>query len=74
MDKIEGVPLSQVRNPLKLPQKLQVLLAMMRLQKQWLSVSFSHHGSLDYTGDVQQLADIDYVKDGKAIRDSVRGI
>ncbi|KAJ5115224.1 hypothetical protein NUU61_000983 [Penicillium alfredii] len=70
MDKIEGVPLSQVWGTLKLPQKLQVLLAMTRLQKQWLSVSFSHYGSLYYTGDVQPPADSHYVKDGKAIRDS----
>ncbi|KAJ5284136.1 phosphotransferase enzyme family protein [Penicillium chrysogenum] len=70
MDKIEGVPLSQVWGTLKLPQKLQLLLAMTRLQKQWLSVSFSHYGSLYYTGDVQPPEDSHYVKDGKAIRDS----
>ena len=70
MDKIEGVPLSQVWDTLKLPQKLQVLLAMTHLQKQWLSVSFSHYGGLYYTGDVQQPEDSHYVKDGKAIRDS----
>ncbi|KAJ5571061.1 phosphotransferase enzyme family protein [Penicillium sp. DV-2018c] len=69
MDKIEGVPLSQVWGTLKLTQKLQLLLAMTQLQKQWLSVSFSHYGSLYYTGDVQPLADSYYVKDGKAIRD-----
>ncbi|KAI9923366.1 hypothetical protein MW887_010469 [Aspergillus wentii] len=70
MDKIEGVPLSQVWDTLKLPQKLQVLLAMTRLQKQWLGVSFSHYGSLYYAGDVQPPAESHYVKDGKAIRDS----
>ncbi|PYH76647.1 phosphotransferase enzyme family protein [Aspergillus uvarum CBS 121591] len=70
MDKIEGVPLSQVWGTMKLPQKLQVLLAMTRLQKQWLSVSFSHYGSLYYTEDVQPLRGNHFVKDGKAVRDS----
>ncbi|KAJ5045972.1 hypothetical protein NUH16_002797 [Penicillium rubens] len=70
MDKIEGVPLSQVWGTLKLPQKLQLLLAITRLQKQWLSVSFSHYGIFYYIGDVQPLEDSHYVKDGKAIRDS----
>ncbi|KGO77833.1 Aminoglycoside phosphotransferase [Penicillium italicum] len=70
MDKIEGVPLSQVWGTLKLPQKLQLLLALTHLQKQWLSVSFSHYGSLYYAGDVQPLADGHYVKDGEAVRDS----
>ncbi|KAJ5248953.1 phosphotransferase enzyme family protein [Penicillium chermesinum] len=71
MDKIEGIPLSQVWDTLKLPQKLQILLTMTRLQKQWLSVSFSHYGSLYYTEDLQQQpADSYYIKDGKAIRDS----
>ncbi|KAL4976881.1 kinase-like domain-containing protein [Aspergillus desertorum] len=55
IDKIEGVPLSQVWGTMKLPQKLQVLLAMTRFEKQWLSVSFSHYGSLYYTEDVQPL-------------------
>ena len=70
MDKVEGVPLSQVWGTMKLPQKLQVLLAMTRFQKQWLSVSFSHYGSLYYTGDVQPLVGNQYVKDGKAVKDS----
>ena len=70
MDKIEGVPLSQVWGTMKLPQKLRVLLAMTRLQKQWLSVSFSHYGSLYYTEDVQALRGNHFVKDGKAVRDS----
>jgi hypothetical protein len=71
MDKIEGVPLSQVWGKMKLPQKLQVLLAMTRLQKQWLSISFSHYGSLYYTGDVQPATvGSHYVKDGKAVKDS----
>ena len=70
MDKIEGVPLSQVWSTMKLPQKLQVLLAVTQLQKKWLSVSFSHYGSLYYTGDVQPPADNSYFKDGKAVSDS----
>ncbi|CAG8239215.1 unnamed protein product [Penicillium salamii] len=70
MEKAEGVPLSQVWGTMKLPRKLQVLVAMTRLQKQWLGVSFSHYGSLYYTGDVQQLAGNQYVKDGQAIKDS----
>ncbi|EER26282.1 hypothetical protein CPC735_004530 [Coccidioides posadasii C735 delta SOWgp] len=70
MDKTEGVPLSQVWSTMKLLQKLQVLLAMTRLQKQWLSVSFSHYGSLYYTEDVQPLGGNHFVKNGKAVRDS----
>ncbi|OOF96589.1 hypothetical protein ASPCADRAFT_4630 [Aspergillus carbonarius ITEM 5010] len=70
MEKTEGLPLSQVWDTLKLPQKLQVLLAMTRLQKQWLSVSFSHYGSLYYARDVQPPAGSHYVKDGKAVNDS----
>ena len=70
MDKIEGVPLSQVWSTLKLPQKLQALLAMTHLQKRWLSVSFSHYGSLYYAGDVQPLVGNHYVKDSKTVRDS----
>ncbi|EEQ83333.1 phosphotransferase enzyme family protein [Blastomyces dermatitidis ER-3] len=70
MDKIEGVPLSQVWNMMKLPQKLQVLLAMTRLQKQWLGVSFSRYGSLYYAGDVHPPPDNHYIKDGKAVKDS----
>lgn len=70
MDKIKGVPLSQVWSTMKLPQKLQVLLAMTRLQKQWLSVTFSHYGSLYYTKDVQPPAGNHFVKDGKVVKDS----
>ncbi|KAB8254400.1 phosphotransferase enzyme family protein [Aspergillus pseudonomiae] len=69
MEKIEGVPLSQVWSTMTLPQKLQLLLAMTRLQKQWLSVSFSHYGSLYYTGDVQPPPGNHYIKDGKAVTD-----
>ncbi|KMU89845.1 hypothetical protein CIHG_07528 [Coccidioides immitis H538.4] len=39
-------------------------------QKQWLSVSFSHYGSLYYTEDVQPLGGNHFVKNGKAVRDS----
>ncbi|CAP91172.1 Pc13g01030 [Penicillium rubens Wisconsin 54-1255] len=70
MDKIKGVPLSQVWSTMKLPQKLQVLLAMTRLQKQWLSVTFSHYGSLYYTEDVRPPAGNHFVKDGKVVKDS----
>ncbi|KAL4785991.1 kinase-like domain-containing protein [Aspergillus varians] len=70
MDKTEGVPLSQVWATMTLPQKLQVLLAITRLQKRWLSVSFSHYGSLYYAGDVQSPTGYHYVNDGKAVKDS----
>ncbi|RWQ95008.1 phosphotransferase enzyme family protein [Paecilomyces variotii] len=70
MDKAEGVPLSQIWGTLALPQKLEVLLAMTHLQKKWLSVSFSHYGSLYYTGDMPPPAGNHYIKDGKVIRDS----
>ncbi|KAE8149487.1 phosphotransferase enzyme family protein [Aspergillus avenaceus] len=68
MDKVEGVPLSQVWGNMKLPQKLQLLLAITRLQKKWVSVSFSHYGSLYYAGDVQQQSNVShYFKDGNTI-------
>lgn len=72
MEKAAGVPLSHVWETLKLPQKLQVLLAMIRLQKKWLSVSFSHYGSLYYAKDIQASPPENtlYIKDGKAIKDS----
>ncbi|KAF1960787.1 phosphotransferase enzyme family protein [Byssothecium circinans] len=70
MEKIEGVPLSQVWDTMLLPQKLQVLLAMTRLQNQWLSVSFSHYGSLYYAGDVPPPVGNHYVKNGNAVKDS----
>ena len=70
MEKAAGVPLSHVWETLKLPQKLQVLLAMLRLQKKWLSVSFSHYGSLYYAKDIQASPpeDTHYIKNGKAIQ------
>ncbi|CEL11471.1 Putative Phosphotransferase enzyme family protein [Aspergillus calidoustus] len=69
MEKMEGVPLSQVWSTLNPIQKLQVLLAMTRLQQQWRSVSFSHYGSLYYREDMQPPAGIHFVRDGKAVRD-----
>lgn len=71
MDKADGVPLSQVWDTMKLPQKLQVLLSATRLQKKWLSVSFSHYGSLYFAEDVQQPGNgTYYVKDGNTIQRS----
>lgn len=70
MDKAEGVPLSQVWSAMKLPQKLRVLLTINRLQQRWLSVSFSHYGSLYYAGDVQAPTGNHYVRDGETIKDS----
>ncbi|KKK17895.1 hypothetical protein AOCH_004733 [Aspergillus ochraceoroseus] len=71
MDKVKSVPLSQVWGTTKLPQKLKVLLAITRIQKKWLSVSFSHYGSLYYAGDVQQYSNSSYyVKDGNTIESS----
>ncbi|KAJ6164176.1 hypothetical protein N7470_002848, partial [Penicillium chermesinum] len=65
MDKIEGVPLSQVWEPWNYPERLPWLLAMTSLQKEWLSVSFSHYGSLYYTKDVQPLVDNHIMKNGR---------
>ena len=70
MDKAEGVPLSQVWGTLELPDKLKVILAITRLQKRWLGVSFSHYGSLYYAGDVQSPAGSHYVKDGEPVENS----
>jgi hypothetical protein len=56
---------------MKLPQKLQLLLSATRLHKKWLSVSFSHYGSLYYASDVPQLGNgTYYVKDGDTIHRS----
>ncbi|KAL4965976.1 phosphotransferase enzyme family protein [Aspergillus stella-maris] len=70
MDKVEGVQLSQVWDTIKLPEKLQVLLALTRLQTRWLSVSFSHYGSLYYAGDTDPLPGSYYVKGKTVTRDS----
>jgi hypothetical protein len=70
MDKVEGVPLSQVWGTMKLTQKLQLLLSLTRLQKQWLRISFSHYGSLYYTKDVQPSVGNHYVKNGKIVTNS----
>ncbi|KAL2836127.1 hypothetical protein BJX68DRAFT_260019 [Aspergillus pseudodeflectus] len=56
MEKMQGVPLSQVWSTLNLIQKLQVLLAMTR--------------SLYYREDMQPPAGNHFVRDGKAVRDS----
>ncbi|KAI3266447.1 hypothetical protein CBS147309_6164 [Penicillium roqueforti] len=70
MAKIEGIPLSQVWSTMQVHQRLKVILAMTSLRKQWLSVSFSHYGSLYYARDVQFPAGNHYVKDGMAVKDS----
>ncbi|KAJ6189838.1 phosphotransferase enzyme family protein [Penicillium mononematosum] len=62
MDKIEGVPLSEVWDTMQIQKRLKVILAMTSLQKEWLSVSFSHYESLYYAGDVQSPAGNHYVK------------
>lgn len=74
MERVNGVPLSQVWSTMELPQKLQVLLALTRLQKHWLSVSFSHYGSLYYVGDAQSAAGNNYIQDDKLVQDSAFAI
>jgi hypothetical protein len=69
MDKVEGVPLSQVWDMMTLPQKLQILLALTRLQKQWLSVTFSQYGSLYYAKDVESPESNYFVKNGQSVKD-----
>ncbi|KAL4794687.1 phosphotransferase enzyme family protein [Aspergillus venezuelensis] len=54
MDKVEGVQLSRVWDTIKLLEKLQVVLALVRLQARWFRVSYSHC-SLHYEGDVDPL-------------------
>jgi hypothetical protein len=70
MDPMKGIPLSQVWDKMELTQKLQLLVALTNIQKQWLSVSFSHYGSLYYNGDVQLPVDSHYVKDGNIVKGS----
>lgn len=70
MDKAEGVPLSQVWGTMELSEKLKVLLAVTSLQKRWLSVSFSHYGSLYYARDVKSRTGTHYIKDGEAVKNS----
>jgi hypothetical protein len=53
---------------MELPKKLPLFLAMTRIHKQWLSVSFSHCGSLYYAKDMQPLEDNHYVQDGKVVK------
>ncbi|KAG0160882.1 hypothetical protein PDIDSM_8414 [Penicillium digitatum] len=74
MDKVEGVPPSQVWSTMPLQQRLNVIIAMTSLQKKWLSVSFSHYGGLYYARDVQLPAGNHYIKDGTAVKDSVFAI
>ncbi|KAF4761851.1 hypothetical protein HAV15_006931 [Penicillium sp. str.  len=69
MDKVEGVPLSQIWSTMQLHQRLKVIIAM-TMQKKWLSVSFSHYGSLYYAGYAQSSAGSHYVKDGMAVKHS----
>ncbi|KAL1798887.1 hypothetical protein ACET3X_002924 [Alternaria dauci] len=68
MEKAQGVPLSQVWDAMELPQKLQVLLALIQIQKRWLSTSFSHYGGLYYAKDVQSSSASHYVQDGVVIK------
>lgn len=70
MEKVSGVPLTQVWNTLKLPQRFQVLLALTKLQMKWLGVSFSHYGSLYYMGDVPSPARSWYSKGGKTLENA----
>lgn len=55
---------------MQLQQRLKVIIAMTSLQKKWLSVSFSHYGSLYYAGDAQSSAGSHYAKDGMAVKHS----
>ena len=71
MDKVDGVPLSKIWPTMALPQKLQVLLALTRLQKQWLGISLSHYGGLYYAKDILPRTGYHYVKNGNAVTDSV---
>jgi hypothetical protein len=70
MEKAQGVPLSQVWDVMALPQKLQVLLALVKIQKRWLSISFSHYGGLYYAKDVQSSSASRYVQDGVVTKNS----
>ncbi|KAF7570395.1 hypothetical protein PtrM4_103970 [Pyrenophora tritici-repentis] len=70
MEKAKGVPLSQVWDAMPLPQKLQVLLALVQIQKRWLSISFSHYGGLYYASDVRSPSAGHYIEDGTVARDS----
>jgi hypothetical protein len=73
MDKADGVPLSQVWDAMDLTQKLRLLLAVTSLQKRWLRISFSHYGSLYYTGDVKERAGNHYAKkDGEILNSPKR--
>ncbi|RMZ72435.1 phosphotransferase enzyme family [Pyrenophora seminiperda CCB06] len=71
MEKAQGVPLSLVWDKLALPQKLHVLLALVQIQKRWLSISFSHYGGLYYAKDIPSSCEAShYVQDGVVVKDS----
>ncbi|KAF2745051.1 hypothetical protein M011DRAFT_495809 [Sporormia fimetaria CBS 119925] len=70
IEKVKGVPLSKVWEGMTMPQRFQVLLAMIQLHKRWLAGSFSHYGSLHYSQDVQSPPGGHYVKDGEVVKDS----
>lgn len=70
MEKAQGVPLSQVWDTMALTQKLKVLLAMVQIQKRWLSVFFSHYGGLYYANDVDSSLATHYIRDGVIVEDS----
>jgi hypothetical protein len=70
MEKAQGVPLSHVWDTLALPQKLQVLLALVQIQKRWLSISFSHYGGLYYANEVRSSPASHYIQDGAIMKDS----
>ena len=70
MEKVQGVPLCDVWDSMKLRQKLQILLTMTRYQKRCLNVSFSHYGSLYYAKDLHNAQKSYYEENGKRINSS----
>ena len=70
MEKVPGVPLRQVWDSLELSQKLQILLALTHLQKEWLNVSFSHYGSLYYANDLTNAPITFYKKNNVEVSNS----
>lgn len=53
MKKIAGISLVQVYEQIKIPDKLQIVTQLFRLQKTWLSASFVEIGSLYYAKDAE---------------------